>query len=351
MKLRKLGSTGLWASDICLGAMNFGRAPHGADEATSRRVIDAFLEEGGNFIDTADAYSGGLSEEIVGRALKGRRDRVLLATKGFYPVTANFGDPPAHANAFGATRRHLAEALDASLRRLGTDFIDLYQVHCWDPHAPLEETLSALDDFVRQGKIRHAGLSNYAAWQVVEAHHVAERNGWHPYVTAQVQYSLICRDIEEELVPACLRHGLGILPWSPLGGGVLTAKYVGDRAEAGSRFAGEPANARQAEWRTHFRTERTEAIARAVAEAARELQSTPTAVSLAWLLGRPGVSSVIIGPRTLEHLAPNLAASSLVLPAEIAARLDEVSALPARYPAWFLAMSPRAGQRSSVDPE
>ena len=344
MKMRKLGRTGTWVSDLCLGTMNFGNTRVGVDEAESGRVLDAYLDRGGNFIDTADAYSGGASEEIVGRALSAKREGVIIATKGFYPVAQAFGDPPAHVNALGSSRRHLTQALHDSLRRLRTDWVDLYQVHCWDPVTPLEETLSTLDDFVRAGKVRHVGLSNFSAWQVVEAHHVAERHGWEPFVTAQLQYSLICRDIEQDVLPACERHGLGVLPWSPLGGGVLTAKYHGERVEAGARYAGEAPSQRVVKWRARFLNQRTAAVARAVAEAARGLGSTPTAVSLAWLLTRPAISSVIMGPKTVEQLDQNLAGAALTLPAEVLSTLDEATAVDARYPEWFIAMSPRADQ-------
>ena len=165
MKHRLLGRSGILVSDLCLGTMNFGNARFGCDEEISRRVIDAYVDAGGNFLDTADAYSGGVSEQIVGRALQGRRDRVIVATKGFFPVTEAFGDPPAHVNALGSSRRHLIEAVDSSLQRMGTDYIDLYQVHCWDGKTPAEETLSTLDGLVRQGKIRYAGISNWSAWQ------------------------------------------------------------------------------------------------------------------------------------------------------------------------------------------
>lgn len=341
MKLRALGRSGVRVSELCLGAMNFGNVRFGCDEAQSRRVIDAYVERGGNFIDTADAYSGGISEEIVGRALAGRRDAIVVATKGFYPVTEGFGEPPAHANALGSSRRHLVEAVHASLRRLGTDHVDLYQVHCWDARTPVEETLSTLDSLVTQGKIRYWGLSNWSAWQVAEGATLCAWKGWEPAVTAQMQYSLACRDIEQDVVPACERHGIGILPWSPLGQGVLTGKYL-KSAESGARLAGPAPNAATAAWRERFLNARSEAIARGVAEAAHELGTTPTALSLGWLLERPSVSSVIIGPKTVEQLEANLAGCDVRLTPEIRQRLDALSAPPPRYPEWFIAGSPRA---------
>ena len=341
MKHRPLGRSGILVSDLCLGAMNFGNARFGVDESTSRRVIDAFIERGGNFIDTADAYSGGISEEIVGRALEGRRDAVVLATKGFYPVTEAFGEPPQHVNAVGSSRRHLTEAVHASLRRLDTDYIDLYQVHCWDRRTPVEETLSTLDALVAQGKIRHWGISNWSAWHVAEGATLCAWKGWEPFVTAQMQYSLACRDIEQDVVPACERHGVGILPWSPLAQGALTGKYLGSAKPAHSRMSGEPGNASAAAWRERFLNPRTDAIVRAVSDVGKRHGLSPTAVSLAWLLRRPQVSSVIIGPKTPEQLHENLAGSDAVLPDDQVAILDEVSAMPPRYPEWFIAGSPR----------
>ena len=342
MKRRALGRSGVVVSELCLGAMTFGNVRFGVDEPASRRVIDGYIERGGNFIDTADAYSGGISEEIVGRALQGRRDAIVVATKGFYPVTAAFGEPPAHVNAMGSSRRHLVEAVHASLRRLDTDYIDLYQVHCWDARAPVEETLSTLDALVRQGKIRYWGISNWSAWHVAEGATLCAWKGWEPFVTAQMQYSLACRDIEQDVIPACARHGVGILPWSPLAQGALTGKYAAAAPPAGSRMSGEPANAAAAAWRERFLNPRTGDIVQAVTEVGKHLGLTPTAVSLAWLLRRREVSSVIIGPKTPAQLADNLAGSDAHLPDDQAAILDAVSAVPARYPEWFIAGSPRA---------
>jgi aryl-alcohol dehydrogenase-like predicted oxidoreductase len=320
--------------------MNFGNERFGVDEGASRRILDAYFDRGGNFVDTADAYAGGVSEEIVGRALEGRRHRVVLATKGFYPVVANFGEPPEHVNAFGSTRKHLREALHASLRRLRTDHVDLYQVHCWDDQTPVEETLSTLDRFVSEGKVLHVGLSNWPAWRIAEARQLCIRHGWEPFVTAQMQYSLICRDIEHDVVPCCARTGVGILPWSPLGQGVLTGKYAGPAASG--RLGGEPVNASQAAWRARFLNDRTRAVVDVLVGCAREIGATPTAASLAWLLARPGVSSVIMGPKSVEQLEQNLAGSGTTIPPPLMQRLDEVSAPPPRYPEWFIAASPRA---------
>ncbi len=342
MGLRPLGSSGVAVSELCLGAMNFGNTRIGVDERTSRAVMDAYFEAGGNFVDTADAYSGGVSEEIVGRALAGRRDRVLVATKGYFPVTEAFGDPPAHPNALGSSRRHLMEAVEGSLRRLNTDYLDLYQVHCWDVKTPMEETLATMDGLVRQGKVRYWGVSNWTAWQIAEASATCHWRLQEPFVTAQMQYSLIVRDIEQDVIPACRRHGVGILPWSPLGQGVLTGKYLGGQRPAGARMGGEPANAAAATWRERFMNDRAQGIARLAADIGARTGSTATAVSLAWLLRQPAVSSVIMGPKTVAQLHENLAAAQLSLSSEDVALLDEASAPPPRYPEWFIAGSPRA---------
>jgi aryl-alcohol dehydrogenase-like predicted oxidoreductase len=340
MKLRRLGMTGLEVSELCLGAMNFGMADWGVNEADSLSVIGAYFETGGNFIDTADAYSGGISEEICGKAVTDRRDRVVIATKGFFPIVRSFADAPAHANAYGATRRHLTHALEGSLKRLGTDYIDLYQVHCWDAKTPIHETLSALDGFVKSGKVRYTGLSNYTAWQIVEARQLCIRFNWEPFVTAQMQYSLVCRDIETGVVPACQRYGIGLLPWSPLGGGVLTGKYAKTAAPAKDARYGSASQPNDA-WRARFVNDRNLAIAEEVQRLAAAHQTTATAVAIAWLLQRPGVSSVIIGPKRIAQLHDNLAACDLHLSADDLKRLDDASSPTLAYPEWFIASMPR----------
>lgn len=340
MNHRRLGNTGVYVTDLCLGTMNFGMPDWGVDEKTSLNVIAAYLDAGGNFIDTADVYAKGVSEEICGKAIRGQRDRVILATKGHFPVVARFGDPPEHVNATGSSRRHLTQALHDSLRRLNTDYIDLYQVHCWDWHTPLEETLSTLNDFVRAGKVRYVGLSNFDAWQIVEARQLCIRHSWEPFVTAQMQYSLVCRDIESAVVPVCRRYAMGILPWSPLGGGVLTGKYARDgRGPTGSRFGDMPDEPNS--WRRQFLNERNHAIADAVKSVAEARGATPTATAIAWVLSRPMVSSVIVGPKTPEQLKDNLAACAVCLTDAELKRLDEVSAPAPTYPHQFIARTQR----------
>ena len=340
MQHRKMGLSGLKVTDLCLGAMNFGHPDFGVGPEESLRVIDAYLDAGGNFIDTADAYTGGVSERIVAGALKGRRDSVVLATKGYFPRTPRFDQPPEHVNAMGASRRHLSQALEDSLRRLETDYVDLYQVHLWDEFTPIEETLATLDDFVRRGKVRYVGLSNYSAWQIAESRMLAKLHGWEPFVTAQMQYSLVCRHIEHDIIPVCRRHGLGLLPWSPLGMGALTGKYQRGAMKAeGARFGSDPANEGDLAWRRQFLNEQAWDIVEVVKQVAEETDSTPAAVAVAWVMNRPQVSSVIIGPRNTKQLADNLAAAELVLSGEQTGRLDKVSEVPARYPESMISRS------------
>ncbi|SDH44583.1 aldo/keto reductase [Nonomuraea jiangxiensis] len=318
-----LGHSGLRVSRACLGTMNFG-TEYGlaaGDEAEAGRVIDAFLEAGGNFIDTADLYHRGETEEILGRALKGRREWVVLATKGAMPV-----GPEGR----GLSRRHLTRALDASLRRLGTDYIDLYQCHQWDPLTPIDEVMATLDAFVRAGKVRYLGCSNFTATQIVESQWAAERVGGTPFVSLQPQYSLVQRVIEAEILPACERHGMGTVVYGTLGGGVLTGRYrhgeIPDPDSRMGRLLGQSVPAAN-RWARSLLNDRNLAIAEELVKVAAELGAAPAEVALAWVAGRPGVTSVLIGPRSVEQLRGNLAAFELELPREVTARLDEISHL------------------------
>ena len=320
MLYRPLGRSGTAVSSLCLGTMTFGAE---SSEDVAHAQLDAFVEAGGTLVDTADVYSAGASESIIGRWLAARpsdvRDRVVLATKGRFPMA----DEP---NGLGNSRRHLRRALDASLHRLGVDHVDLYQLHAWDPHTPLEETLRFLDDAVRAGKIGYPGLSNFTGWQLQRAVDVAGHQHLAVPVTLQPAYSLLVRGIEHEIVPACLHNGLGLLPWSPLAGGWLSGKYTRDQRPTGETRLGEdPSRGIEAYDRVGGQA-RTWDVLEAVQDVA-EAHGVPMAqVALAWLLARPAVSSVILGARTVEQLQQDLGAADLALSPEELARLDDVSA-------------------------
>ena len=327
MEYRTLGRSGCAVSTFALGTMTFGFE---SDEQVANRQLDRFFEVGGNFIDTADVYTHGLSEEIIGRWLARRRhavrDHVVLATKGRFPM----GRGP---NDSGLSRQRLDRALSESLRRLGVDTIDLYQVHAWDPLTPIEETLRFLDDQVRAGKIRYIGLSNFTGWQVQKAVSVADFRGLARPLTVQPQYNLLAREIEWEIVPACLSEGLGLLPWSPLGGGWLTGKYRRDQRPAGATRLGENPERGVEAYDRRARQEKTWAVVDALTEIASARGLPMAQVALAWLVDRPGVTSVILGARTLSQLEENLAAAGLHLSPTETARLDEASApITADYP-------------------
>jgi aryl-alcohol dehydrogenase-like predicted oxidoreductase len=307
--------------------MTFGTE---SDEATSHSQLDAFFEAGGNLIDTADVYSGGVSEEIIGRWLARQsaevRSRVVLATKGRFRT----GSAP---NDLGLSRRHLRAALHASLRRLGVDAVDLYQVHAHDPLTPPEETLSFLDDAVRAGDIAYVGLSNYTGWQLQQIIGEAELRSLVRPVTLQPQYNLLVREIEWEIVPACLANGLGLLPWSPLGGGWLTGKYTRETRPSGATRLGENPNRGVEAYDGRRSIERTWAVIDGVASIAGTRAISMAQVALAWLVDRPGVSSVILGARTLEQIKENLGAADLHLTVDELATLDAASdPAPADYP-------------------
>jgi aryl-alcohol dehydrogenase-like predicted oxidoreductase len=329
MEYRCLGRSGLFVSVLTLGTMTFGgRGKFGmvgsTDVTAAARQVDMCLDAGVTLFDTADAYSSGESEEILGQAIAGRRDQVLLATKARMPV----GEGP---NDAGLSRHHLIRQCEASLRRLGTDHIDLYQAHEWDGVTPLEETLEALDTLVRSGKVRYVGCSNHAGWQLMKALGVSERLGLQRYVSQQIYYSLEAREAEYELVPLALDQGCGILVWSPLAGGLLSGKYRRDRdASEGRHLSGwdEP---------PVRDSDKLYDTVEVLVEIADGHGVSAAQVALAWLLGRPGVTSVVIGARTEEQLADNLAAAELRLSDEERRRLDEVSVPPLIYPFWHQA--------------
>jgi aryl-alcohol dehydrogenase-like predicted oxidoreductase len=318
MQYRTLGNSGAVVSNYALGTMTFGAE---ATEETSYAILDDYVAAGGNLIDTADVYSAGVSEEIIGRWLAKRpeaKDQVVLATKGRFPM----GKGP---NDLGTSRRHLTKSLDDSLRRLGVEQVDLYQTHSWDPVTPLEETLRFLNDAVSSGKIAYYGFSNFLGWQLTKAVHIAKAHGWSPPVTLQPQYSLLVREIESEIVPASLDAGIGLLPWSPLGGGWLSGKYKRDEPPAGATRLGENPTRGMEAWQARNDDDRTWQVIGAVEKIAADHGVTASQVALAWLAGRPAVTSVILGARTTEQLADNLAAADLELTPEETERLTEAS--------------------------
>ncbi len=328
MEHRPLGTSDLAVSVFGLGTMTFGAE---ADEATSHAILNRFVEEGGTFIDTADVYSRGASEHIIGSwlAARGGASGLTIATKARFPMS----DDPADR---GAGRAHVERSVDASLSRLGMDVIDLYQIHGWDPHTPIEETLQTLDDLVTAGKIRQAGVSNFTGWQLQRAVLTARYEGWAPIVSLQPKYSLLSRDIELELLPLCLEEHLGLLPWSPLAGGWLTGKYTPEERPTGATRLGENP-ARGIEAYDLRNTDRTWTILEVVRAVAAARDATMSQVALNWVRGRPGVTSVLLGARSVDQLVDNLTALKWELNDNEISALNEVSApgIPI-YPHGFM---------------
>src|ERR671916_890606 len=325
VEYRRLGDTGLMVSELCLGCMTFGRE---ADEETSKEIVGRFLEAGGNFVDTADVYSKGVSEEITGRAIREVRDAVVLATKVRFPM----GDGP---NEVGLSRKHITQGCEDSLRRLGTDYIDLYQVHCWDGATPLEETLSALSDLVRAGKVRYVGVSNFTAWQLMKSVSLSDALGFERFVCLQPQYSLVERNIEREVLPVCEEEGLGVIPWSPLGGGFLSGKYRrGEEPPEGSRIS-EAVESMEEYWDRRA-TQRNWATLDVVGRISEATGKSYAQISLNWLLRQDSVTAPIIGARTLEQLEDNIGASGWELTEEQVEELSEASAIEDVYPYRFI---------------
>jgi len=323
MDYENLGKSGLKVSRLCLGAMNFGTSSDApTSEADAKRIIDMFLDQGNNFIDTANVYTSGQSEEIVGRAIAGKRDSVVVATKGRGPQ----GRGP---NDSGLSRLHLTRALEASLKRLKLDYVDLYQVHASDPDTPIEETMETLSGFVRAGKVRYIGCSNFTGSQIVEAQWAAARQNGLPFISLQPRYSLVSREIEADVLPACQRQGLGTLVYSPLGGGLLSGKYKKDAAPgAETRFGraaqrwGESAAAAMI---ADAMSAKNLANVDAVTKAAAEVSTSNAAVAIAWCLTRRGVTSVIAGPRTAEQMKAYFDGTELKLPEEVVKHLSDFS--------------------------
>lgn len=318
MKYTTLGTSGAAVSTLALGTMTFGAE---ADETTSGDILTAFVGAGGTFVDTADVYSAGVSEEIIGRWIAAHPTdaaQLVIATKGRFPMGAGPND-------LGLSRRHLRTALDASLSRLGVDFIDLYQMHAWDAHSPIEETLRFLDDAVSAGKIGYYGFSNFLGWQLTKAVHVAAARGYAPPVTLQPQYSLLVRGIEHEIVPAALDAGIGLLPWSPLGGGWLSGKYTRDVSPSGATRLGENPKRGMEAWDARNADDRTWEVVDQVKAIADAHGVSSSQVALSWLGAQPAVTSVILGARTTEQLADNLASVDLTLTPEQLSALSDAS--------------------------
>jgi len=322
MKLRKLGKTGVLVSELCLGTMTFSWQ---VDETTSHRMMDQFVDAGGNFLDTSNVYSSGKSEEIIGRWLAGHdRAGIVVATKARFRTAEG-------ANNLGLSRKHLMHAVRDSLRRLQTEYIDLLQVHAWDPLTPLEETFGTLHRLTEDGLIRYVGVSNYRAWQFERALQLCRTRGWHEPVSLQPQYSLYARATEFELLPMCAAEGIAVLPWSPLAGGYLSGKYRdGVRSPPpGTRIA----DSKDVDfYARRFENERVARIVRTVQDVAREAGRTPSQVALNWLLSRPAVTSPIIGARTREQLTENVGASGWSLTEGQVSALNRASDLDVTYP-------------------
>jgi aryl-alcohol dehydrogenase-like predicted oxidoreductase len=317
MDYRRMGSGGLKVSEICLGTMTFG---HGTDAAEADRILGTCLDAGVNFFDTADAYNAGLSETMLGQALHGKRRQAVIASKVFNPM----GPGP---NESGLSRLHIMQAVEDSLRRLQTDYLDIYYLHHVDVQTPLDEMLRALDDLVRHGKVLYAGCSNFEAWRLMESVAISDRYGWARLECYQPQYSLVVRDIEQEIVPVCRLKGLGVVVWSPLAGGFLTGKYrPGEQAPAGSRAAEGWA------FPERFFAANRDATLAVLLDVARELGRAPAQVALRWVLDQGFITSAIVGARHAGQLADTLGAAGWRLPDAARARLDAVSVLPHRYP-------------------
>lgn len=324
MEYRFMGNTGLLVSELCLGAMTFGRE---STEEQGRQMMDCFEEMGGNFIDTADVYSLGISEEIVGRWLANKpRDKFVIATKARFRMGAE-------PNETGLSRKHLLSALDASLRRLQTDYVDLYQLHCWDNRTPLEETLSTLNGMVQSGKVRYVGVSNYSGWQLQKAVDLSGQMGWEPFTCLQAQYNLLVRHMEWELTPVCLNEGIGLIPWSPLRGGWLSGKYhremAGPPAESRVEMAGRYG---WGETWENYNNEFTWAVLDTLYRVSAEIGKHPAQVAIRWLMQSPAVTAPIIGARNMQQFEINMGVSGWSLDEAYMEQLNRVSDPGKPYP-------------------
>ncbi|MBT2748838.1 MULTISPECIES: aldo/keto reductase [unclassified Lysobacter] len=325
---RTLGRSGLRVSPVCLGTMTFGKDwGWGSDADEARQVFDAYLERGGNYLDTANFYTGGSSETLLGQFARGRRDRLVIASK--YSLCTDPGDP----NAGGNHRKNLRQSVDASLRRLDTDYLDLLYLHAWDDTTPGDEVMRGFDDLIRAGKVLYAGVSDLPAWQAARLQTLAEARGWSPLVALQIEFSLAQREGERELLPMARELGMGVSAWSPLASGVLTGKY--------SRADLDPATAqgrRAVAIGNGALTERALVIADTVKAVAAELERRPSQIALAWLLQQPFEIAPVIGARTLAQLQENLGALEVQFDDAQRRRLDEASAIALGFPHDFLAL-------------
>ncbi len=317
MEYRQVGRSGLKVSELCLGTMTFG---HGTDQAEAQRMVDRAFDAGINFFDTANSYAGAQSEVFLGKALEGKRDQAVVATKFYNPM----GSGP---NDSGMSRYHIMNAVEASLQRLGTEHIDIYYIHHVDQQTPIEEALRALDDLVHQGKVRYVAVSNFEAWRLMDALWTSEANGLAKFICYQPQYSLVVRDIELDILPACAHKGLGVVTWSPIAGGFLSGKYKpGERTKSGTRSEEGFA------YPGRFFAPNADETLSALLEVAGELGRSPAQVAIRWLLERPHITSVITGARTLEHFEDNVGAAGWSMPTDAYDRLTEVSAPRVKYP-------------------
>lgn len=330
MDYRYLGKTGMKVSELCLGAMTFGRE---SDEATSFAMLDAFVEAGGNFIDTANVYTRGASEALLGKWMQGKaRESLVIATKVRFPMGEG-------VNEVGLSRKHILASVEDSLRRLQTDYIDLYQVHCYDPGTPLKETLSTLNHLVQQGKVRYIGVSNFKSYQIQKAQDICKEYQWDGFISLQPLYNLLDRAIEWEIVEMCAKEGMGIIPWSPLRGGWLSGKYRRgmELPPDDTRVAAASQRGWSESW-SNYANERTWSVIDTLVAVAEDIGKTPAQVALNWVKDQPVVTSPIIGARTLRQLQDNLGAVGWSLSAEQRQRLNEVSELNPPYPYDFIKM-------------
>lgn len=317
MEFKLLGKSGIAVSELCLGTMTYGNT---TSEADSIEMIHRFLDMNGNFIDTADVYVGGKSEELVGKAIRHRRSDVILATKVRFATSKNI-------NHVGLTRKHILDGVEASLRRLHTDYIDLYQVHAWDHFTPIEETLRTLDDLVTSGKVRYIGCSNFYAWHLMKSLSYSDFNRYARFISIQPQYSLVNREMDREVLPLCIEEKVGVIPWAPIGGGFLTGKYHKQDVPTEGRLGTDKG---ESSWENRYKDKNFEILA-TVKEIAGERGKTPVQVALNWLLSKEGITSPIFGARTLEQFDENMGSIGWRLTEEEWNRLDAVSALEHEY--------------------